>query len=65
MESRANVRNRTFATLRQEVVLRDDGRYLIYYSLPESRPADASRTADGHQRAPDQQPWSPDREPDV
>jgi len=65
MESEAKVRNRTFATLRQEVVLRDDGRYLIYYSLPDSRPADATRTADGHKQPPDQQPWSPDREPDV
>ena len=66
MESQANLRNRTFAKLRQEVVLRDDGRYVIYYRLPQSRPADASRAAGEHQRQPpDQQPWSPDREPDV
>lgn len=65
MESGAEVRNRTFASLREEVVLRDDGRYLVYYSLPPSGPADASPAAADHPRPPDQQPWSPDREPDV
>ena len=59
------VRNRTFTSLRQEVVLSDDGRYVIYYSLPAAGPADASPTRDEQQRPPDQRPWAPDREPDV
>lgn len=65
MQSGEDVRNRTFANLRQEVVLRDDGRYLIYYSLPQSPPADASGPAGEHGQPPGQQPWSPDREPHV
>ncbi len=67
-------RNRTFAALREEVVLRDDGRYVIYYSLTDLAPA--AGTGGGREahepvahepvaHEPVMEPWSPDRQPDV
>ncbi|HUG47990.1 MAG TPA: hypothetical protein VMP67_06215 [Candidatus Limnocylindria bacterium] len=53
-----------FAALEQELVLRDDGRYLIYFSLPGAESDDSP--PDGAPGGPPaQQPKAPDREPDV
>lgn len=60
--------NTILATLRQEVVMRDDGRYVIYYSWPDdarSAPTAAEGSARPAEQAapPAQEPWSPESGP--
>jgi hypothetical protein len=54
--------NATFAQLRTDVVTKDDGRYLIYYSWPEEEDEDdAPESARPQHPAPE--PWSPEGGP--
>lgn len=60
--------NRVMRDLRAQLTVKDDGRYLIYYSLPAADSAEAADVTAGGPPAhepSDQQPWSPDRQPDV
>jgi hypothetical protein len=67
MEPLAEPRNTTLREMRWEVVTKDDGRYLIYYSWPdedeqaESTPGerDPAHRRPAQER-PAQQPWSPE-----
>jgi hypothetical protein len=57
--------NRLLSTLRREVVTKDDGRYLVYYSWPAEAALDdtgAEERADAarpeHRPAPPLAPWT-------
>lgn len=61
-------RNWTFVDLRDETVVKDDGRYLIYYSWPDDPGDQPAGSPDPEQpqsdeSAPPQQPWSPETAP--
>lgn len=55
-------RNRTFLELRADSVLKDDGRYLIYYSWPDD-PQGQPEEAKVDDSVPPQEPWSPETAP--
>lgn len=65
MDGQQHAQNATVANLQQEVVLREDGRYVIYYSWPDDEAESSAPSESGHQPSPPpaQTPWAPDREP--
>ncbi len=63
--SGGRARNRAIEALREEVVTKDDGRYLIYYSWPQAEADQAPGAVehDGDASRPPQRPWSPEAGP--
>ena len=54
--------NTPFVQFETDVVIKDDGRYLIYYSWPEDE-ADEDSTDAGRSAHPETEPWSPQSGP--
>lgn len=63
MEPEGGLRNTRMREMRAEVVIKEDGRYLIYYSWPTEPDHPPDRARAGRTHAPDQQPWSPETDP--
>ena len=58
-------RNRTFDRLHIDLVSRDDGRYLLYYSWPDQPPAEGPAAPASEPARGAQQPWTPEGGPPV
>ena len=54
--------NTPFVQFDTDVVIKDDGRYLIYYSWPEDEEEDGAADS-GRAAHPETEPWSPQSGP--
>jgi hypothetical protein len=64
MEPEGSVRNTKMGQMRAEVVIKDDGRYLIYYSWPDDgSQAEREPNAGRAVAAPAQEAWAPETNP--
>ena len=54
--------NMPFVQFDTDVVIKDDGRYLIYYSWPHDEKEDGAAHS-GRPAHPDTEPWSPQSGP--
>lgn len=64
MEPAGARRNRLMEQMRMELVTKEDGRYLIYYSWPDDQAAEhEARSEAAAAERPPQQPWSPETGP--
>lgn len=58
MDEARDARDDLFAGLRVERVVRDDGRYVIYFSWPEERSSPSERAGTAATSAGSSQPWN-------